>query len=32
MIYFMPPYVVSTQELDHLVDTAIEGIARAVAG
>ena len=32
VIYFMPPYVVSTQELDHLVDTAIEGIARAVAG
>ncbi|WP_430388124.1 adenosylmethionine--8-amino-7-oxononanoate transaminase [Dyella sp. 20L07] len=32
IIYFMPPYVVTTQELDHLVDTAIRGIELAVAG
>ncbi|MBV8156331.1 MAG: aminotransferase class III-fold pyridoxal phosphate-dependent enzyme, partial [Dyella sp.] len=32
VIYFMPPYVVTTQEIDQLVDTAIEGIERAVAG
>ncbi len=31
IIYFMPPYVVSTDEIDHLVDTAIAGIERAVA-
>ncbi|QNK00331.1 adenosylmethionine--8-amino-7-oxononanoate transaminase [Dyella telluris] len=31
IIYFMPPYVVSTGEIDHLVDTAIAGIERAVA-
>jgi adenosylmethionine---8-amino-7-oxononanoate aminotransferase len=31
VIYFMPPYVVSTQELDQLVDVAIAGIERAVA-
>jgi adenosylmethionine-8-amino-7-oxononanoate aminotransferase len=31
IIYFMPPYVVSTSEIDHLVDTAITGIERAVA-
>jgi len=31
VIYFMPPYVVSTDEIDHLVDTAIAGIERAVA-
>jgi len=30
--YFMPPYVVTTDEIDHLVDTAIEGIERAVSG
>jgi len=32
VIYFMPPYVVDEGELDHLVDTAVAGIARAVAG
>lgn len=32
VIYFMPPYVVTTQELDLLVDVAIAGIERAVAG
>ncbi len=32
VIYFMPPYVVTTQEIDHLVDVAISGIERAVAG
>jgi adenosylmethionine-8-amino-7-oxononanoate aminotransferase len=31
IIYFMPPYVITTAELDHLVDTAIQGIERAVA-
>lgn len=31
IIYFMPPYVVSKGEIDHLVDTAIAGIERAVA-
>ena len=30
VVYFMPPYVVSTDELDHLVDVAIAGIERAV--
>ncbi|WP_114238642.1 adenosylmethionine--8-amino-7-oxononanoate transaminase [Dyella sp. C9] len=30
IIYFMPPYVVSTADIDQLVDTAIEGIERAV--
>jgi adenosylmethionine---8-amino-7-oxononanoate aminotransferase len=30
IIYFMPPYVVSTGEIDHLVDTAIAGIEHAV--
>jgi adenosylmethionine-8-amino-7-oxononanoate aminotransferase len=30
VIYFMPPYVISTQEIDHLVDTAIGGIEQAV--
>jgi adenosylmethionine---8-amino-7-oxononanoate aminotransferase len=30
VVYFMPPYVVTEQELDHLVDTAIAGIAHAV--
>ncbi|WP_201313663.1 adenosylmethionine--8-amino-7-oxononanoate transaminase [Dyella sp. EPa41] len=32
VIYFMPPYVITTQEIDRLVDTAIEGIGRAIAG
>ncbi len=31
VIYFMPPYVVTTQEIDLLVDTAIAGIELAVA-
>ena len=31
VVYFMPPYVVSTQEIDLLVDTAISGIELAVA-
>lgn len=31
VIYFMPPYVVSEQEIDHLVDVAISGIELAVA-
>ncbi len=31
VIYFMPPYVVTTAEIDHLVDTALSGIERAVA-
>jgi len=30
VIYFMPPYVITTQEIDRLVDTAIEGIEQAV--
>ncbi len=32
VIYFMPPYVVTTQEIDHLVDVAMRGIDIAVAG
>ena len=32
VVYFMPPYVVTEQEFDLLVDTAIAGIERAVAG
>ncbi len=32
VVYFMPPYVVTGQEIDLLVDTAIAGIERAVAG
>ena len=32
VVYFMPPYVVTTQEIDHLVDTALQGIERAVSG
>ena len=32
VIYFMPPYVITTHEIDRLVDTAIEGIERAVTG
>jgi adenosylmethionine-8-amino-7-oxononanoate aminotransferase len=31
VIYFMPPYVVSAEEIDLLVDTAIAGIERAVS-
>ncbi|HEX8777939.1 MAG TPA: aminotransferase class III-fold pyridoxal phosphate-dependent enzyme, partial [Rhodanobacter sp.] len=31
VIYFMPPYVTSEAELDHLVAVATAGIARAVA-
>ncbi|HEX5305941.1 MAG TPA: adenosylmethionine--8-amino-7-oxononanoate transaminase, partial [Dyella sp.] len=30
IVYFMPPYVTTTGEIDHLVDTAIAGIERAV--
>ena len=30
VVYFMPPYVVSTDELDHLVDVTIAGIERAI--
>jgi adenosylmethionine-8-amino-7-oxononanoate aminotransferase len=30
IVYFMPPYVVSEQEIDLLVDTAIAGIEHAV--
>jgi adenosylmethionine---8-amino-7-oxononanoate aminotransferase len=32
VVYFMPPYVVTEEELDQLVDVAIAGIAHAVAG
>lgn len=31
VVYFMPPYVVDTGEIDHLVDVALAGIERAVA-
>ena len=31
VVYFMPPYCVSTAEIDLMVDAAIEGIERAVA-
>jgi adenosylmethionine-8-amino-7-oxononanoate aminotransferase len=31
VVYFMPPYVVTEPELDLLVDTAVQGIALAVA-
>jgi adenosylmethionine-8-amino-7-oxononanoate aminotransferase len=31
VVYFMPPYVTSEAELDHLVDVATAGIERAVA-
>ncbi|HET6804667.1 MAG TPA: adenosylmethionine--8-amino-7-oxononanoate transaminase [Frateuria sp.] len=31
VVYFMPPYVVTTGEIDHLVDVAVAGIERAVA-
>jgi adenosylmethionine-8-amino-7-oxononanoate aminotransferase len=30
IVYFMPPYVTTTDELDHLVDTAVAGIERAL--
>jgi adenosylmethionine---8-amino-7-oxononanoate aminotransferase len=30
IVYFMPPYVVSESDIDHLVNVAIEGITRAV--
>ncbi|WP_188794633.1 adenosylmethionine--8-amino-7-oxononanoate transaminase [Dyella nitratireducens] len=30
VIYFMPPYVVNEGQIDHLVDVAIDGIARAI--
>jgi adenosylmethionine-8-amino-7-oxononanoate aminotransferase len=30
VVYFMPPYVVTTDEIDHLVDVALGGIERAV--
>jgi adenosylmethionine-8-amino-7-oxononanoate aminotransferase len=32
VVYFMPPYVVTAQEIDQLVDVAIHGIELAVAG
>ncbi|MEW9624049.1 adenosylmethionine--8-amino-7-oxononanoate transaminase [Rhodanobacter geophilus] len=31
VVYFMPPYVVSEAEIDHLVEVAVAGIERAVA-
>ncbi|MEI7036114.1 adenosylmethionine--8-amino-7-oxononanoate transaminase [Fulvimonas yonginensis] len=31
VVYFMPPYVVDTAQIDHLVDVATAGIERAVA-
>ena len=31
VVYFMPPYVVTTGEIDQLVDVAVAGIERAVA-
>jgi adenosylmethionine-8-amino-7-oxononanoate aminotransferase len=30
VVYFMPPYVVTPGEIDHLVDVAIDGIEKAV--
>jgi len=30
VVYFMPPYVVTTQEIDQLVDVAIAGIEHAI--
>ncbi|MFC5740240.1 adenosylmethionine--8-amino-7-oxononanoate transaminase [Dyella tabacisoli] len=30
VVYFMPPYVITEQEIDHLVDVAIAGIHHAV--
>lgn len=32
VIYFMPPYVVTEEHLDHLVEVATQGIAEAVKG
>jgi adenosylmethionine-8-amino-7-oxononanoate aminotransferase len=29
VIYFMPPYVITPEEIDMLVDTAIQGIELA---
>ena len=31
VVYFMPPYCVTTAEIDLMIDVAIEGIERAVA-
>ncbi|HEY7871303.1 MAG TPA: adenosylmethionine--8-amino-7-oxononanoate transaminase [Rudaea sp.] len=31
VIYFMPPYVIAPEEIDLMIDVAIEGIARAVS-
>jgi len=31
VVYFMPPYCVTPEEIDLMVDVAIEGIARAVS-
>jgi adenosylmethionine-8-amino-7-oxononanoate aminotransferase len=31
VVYFMPPYCATTEEIDLMVDVAIEGIAKAVA-
>jgi adenosylmethionine-8-amino-7-oxononanoate aminotransferase len=31
VVYFMPPYVITEDEIDFMVDTAVAGIARAVA-
>jgi len=31
IVYFMPPYVVSEAEIDHLVDVAMAGMAKALA-
>ena len=31
VVYFMPPYCVTTAEIDLMVEVAIEGIERAVA-
>ena len=32
VVYFMPPYVVTTEELDLMVEVALEGIERATCG
>jgi len=31
VVYFMPPFCVSPDEIDLMVDVAVEGIERAVA-